>query len=105
MSSSTPPPSQTEPIAATPISSAPPPFSPVQLDPTKGSNKNIEGTSANPEDLAGLKQMEKKVDEDVAKKSKTRYLEGEVKGQWWSCTTIENELRSLEAEGFLRPGS
>ncbi|KAK1630073.1 hypothetical protein QYE76_004388 [Lolium multiflorum] len=105
MSSSNPPPSQTEPIAATLISSAPPPFSPVQLDPTKRYGKNIEGTSANLEDLAGSKQMEKKVEEVTAKKSKAQSREGEVKGQWWPCTTTEDELPSLEAEGFLQPGS
>jgi hypothetical protein len=70
MSSWTPPPSQTESISATPISSAPPPFSPIQLDPSKGTGKNIEGTSANPEDLAGSKQMEKNVEEVTTKKSK-----------------------------------
>jgi hypothetical protein len=50
--------------------------------------------------------MEKKVDEEAAKKkSKARTREGEVKGQWWPCTPTEDELHSLEAEGFLRPGS
>jgi hypothetical protein len=87
MSSSTPPPSQTEPIASIPISSTPPPFSHVQLDPTKG--------FANPEELAGSKQMEKKVEEVGAKKSKARSCEGEVKGQWWPCTTTEGEFRNL----------
>jgi hypothetical protein len=48
--------------------------------------------------------MEKKVDEVAAKKSKARTREGKVKGQWWPCTTTEDELRSLEAEGFLQPG-
>ncbi|KAK1649191.1 hypothetical protein QYE76_066996 [Lolium multiflorum] len=105
MSSSTPPPSQTEPISATPISSAPPPFSLVQLDPSKGSGKNIEGTSANPEDVASSKEMENKMEEVATKKSKARSREGEVKGKWWPCTTTEDELRSLEAEGFLQPKS
>jgi hypothetical protein len=75
------------------------------LDPSKGSGKNIEGTSANPEELAGSKEMEKKVDEAAAKKSKARSREGEAKGGWWPCTTTDNELRNLEAEGFLQPGS
>jgi hypothetical protein len=76
------------------------------LDPAKGFDKTIEGGSSNPADLAGKEQMQKKV-EDVAatKKSKARSREGKVKGQWWPCTTTENELRNLEAEGFLKPGS
>ncbi|KAK1601717.1 hypothetical protein QYE76_016438 [Lolium multiflorum] len=49
--------------------------------------------------------MEKRVEEVTAKKSKARSREGEVKGQWWPCTTTEDELRSFEAEGFLQPGS
>jgi hypothetical protein len=49
--------------------------------------------------------MEKKVEEVGAKKSKARSREGEVKGQWWPCTTTEGELRNLEAEGFLQPES
>ncbi len=65
-----------------PISSAPPPFIPVQLDPSKGSGKTIEGATSNPADLAGKKQMEKKVEEASAKKLKARSREGEVKGQW-----------------------
>ncbi|XP_051229544.2 uncharacterized protein [Lolium perenne] len=105
MSSSTPPPSMSEPIAATPISSAPPPFIPVQLDPTKDSGKNIEGTSTNPEEMAGSEQMQKKVEEAATKKSKDRSRDGEAKGKWWPCTTTETELRNLEAEGFLQPGS
>jgi hypothetical protein len=67
------------------------------LDPAKGSDKPIEEASSNPGDLAGKKQMEKKVEEAAAKKSKARSREGEVKGQWWPCTTIEDELRSFEA--------
>ncbi|KAK1626494.1 hypothetical protein QYE76_000809 [Lolium multiflorum] len=59
MSSSTPPPSS-EPIMATPFSSAPPPLVPVHLEPRKDSGKNIEGPSANPEETAGAEQMEKK---------------------------------------------
>ncbi|KAK1616520.1 hypothetical protein QYE76_022037 [Lolium multiflorum] len=89
-----------------PISSAPPPFISVQLDPTKGSDKSIEGASSNPANLAGKEQMQKKVEEVAAtKKSKARSREGEVKGQWWPCTTTEDELRIFEAEGFLQPGS
>ncbi|KAK1666404.1 hypothetical protein QYE76_054563 [Lolium multiflorum] len=49
--------------------------------------------------------MEKKLEEVAAKKSKARSRKGEVKGQWWPCTTTEDELRSLVAEGFLLPGS
>ncbi|KAK1627830.1 hypothetical protein QYE76_002145 [Lolium multiflorum] len=45
---------------ATPISSAPPPFAPVQLEHSKDSDKNIEGTSAIPEETVGADQMEKK---------------------------------------------
>jgi hypothetical protein len=62
------------------------------LDPSKGSGKNIEGTSDNPEELAGSKQMEKKAGEVATKKSKARSRKGEVKGQWWPCTTTESEL-------------
>jgi hypothetical protein len=105
MSSSTPPPSQTEPIAARPISSAPPPFILIQLDPAKGPGKTIEGATSNSEKLAGSKQMENKVEEVAAKNLKARSSEGEVKGQWWPCTTTEDELRSFEAKGFLQPGS
>jgi hypothetical protein len=50
--------------------------------------------------------MQKKVEEVIAaRKSKARTREGEVKGQWWPCTTTEDELHSLDAEGFLQPGS
>jgi hypothetical protein len=87
MSSSTPPLSQSEAIVAMPISSAPPPFIPVHLNPTKGSDKTIEGATSNPADLAGKKQMEKKVEEAATKKSKARTREGEVKGKLWPCTT------------------
>ncbi|KAK1628811.1 hypothetical protein QYE76_003126 [Lolium multiflorum] len=104
MSSSTPPPS-TEPIAATPISSAPPLFIPVQLEPSRDSGKSIEGASANPEDIAGAKQMEKKAEEAAAKKSKARKRDDTAKGKWWHCFTSEIELRNLEAEGFIKPGS
>ncbi|KAK1651347.1 hypothetical protein QYE76_069152 [Lolium multiflorum] len=83
----------------------PPPFVPVQLEPSKDSGKNIEGTSANPEETAGAEQMEKKAEESAAKKSKARTRDNEAKGKWWPCTTIETELRNLEAEGFLKPGS
>ncbi|KAK1602833.1 hypothetical protein QYE76_017006 [Lolium multiflorum] len=103
MSSSTPPPSS-EPIAAIPISSAPPPFIPMQLEPSKDSGKSIEGTSANPEDIAGAEQMEKKA-EEAAKKSKARKRDDKAKGKWWPCFTTEIELRNLEAEGFIKPGS
>ncbi|KAK1573103.1 hypothetical protein QYE76_008314 [Lolium multiflorum] len=104
MSSSTPPPT-TEPIAATPISSAPPPFITVQLEPSKDSGKIIEGTSANPEDTVGAKQMEKKAKEAAAKKSKARKRDDQAKGKWWPCFTSEIELRNLEAERFIKPGS
>ncbi|KAK1648685.1 hypothetical protein QYE76_066490 [Lolium multiflorum] len=90
---------------ATPISSAPPPFAPFQLEPTKDSGKDIEGASANPEETARAEQMEKKAEEAATKKSKARSRDSEAKGKWWPCTTTETELRNLEAEGFLRPGS
>jgi hypothetical protein len=49
--------------------------------------------------------MEKKVEEVAIKKYKARSREGEVKRQWWPCTTTKDELRSLEAETFMRPRS
>ncbi|KAK1664399.1 hypothetical protein QYE76_052558 [Lolium multiflorum] len=101
MSSMTPPPAD-EPIMATPISSAPPPFVPVQLDPTKDSGKDIEGTSAVPEKTS---EAEKKAEEMAAKKSKARQRDSESKGKWWPCTTTNIELQNLEGEGFLQPGS
>nr|XP_051211968.1 uncharacterized protein LOC127329498 [Lolium perenne] len=90
---------------ATPISSAPPPFIPVQLEPSKDFGKSIEGTSANPEDTAGAEQMEKKVEEAAAKKSKARKRDDKAKGKWCPCFTTEIELRNLEAKGFIKPGS
>jgi hypothetical protein len=56
-------------------------------------------------ELAGKERMENKVDEVATKKPKDWTCEGKVKGQWWSSTTTEDELHSLEAEGFLQPGS
>jgi hypothetical protein len=90
---------------ATPFSSAPPPLVPVHLEPQKDSGKNIEGSSANPEETAGVEQMEKKVEEAATKKSKARTRDSEAKGKWWPWFTTETELRNLEAEGFLKPGS
>ncbi|KAK1619169.1 hypothetical protein QYE76_024686 [Lolium multiflorum] len=90
---------------ATPISSAHPPLVPVHLEPRKDSRKNIEGSSANPEETAGTEQMEKKVEEATTKKSKSRKRDNEAKGKWWPCFTTETELRNLEAEGFIKPGS
>ncbi|KAK1612832.1 hypothetical protein QYE76_036505 [Lolium multiflorum] len=90
---------------ATPISSAPPPLAPIHLKPQKDSGKNIEGSSVNPEESAGTEQMEKKVEEAAAKKSKARKRDNEAKGKWWPCFTTETELRNLEAEGFIKPGS
>ncbi|KAK1561408.1 hypothetical protein QYE76_016517 [Lolium multiflorum] len=87
---------------ATPLSSAPPPFIPVQLDPTKDSGKDIEGTSAVPEKTS---EAEKKAEEMAAKKSKARQRDSESKGKWWPCTTTNIELQNLEGEGFLQPGS
>ncbi|KAK1613635.1 hypothetical protein QYE76_019152 [Lolium multiflorum] len=101
MSSMTPPPAD-EPINATPISSAPPPFIPIQLDPTKDSGKDVEGTSAIPEKTS---EAEKKAEEMAAKKSKARQRDSESKGKWWPCTTTNFELQNLEGEGFLQPGS
>ncbi|KAK1697554.1 hypothetical protein QYE76_014251 [Lolium multiflorum] len=103
MSSSTPPPTS-EPILATPISSAPPPFVPIRLDPSKDSGKETEGTSANQEKASGADQTEHKA-EEVVKKSKARQRDSEARGKWWPCTTSEMELKNLEAEGFLQPGS
>ncbi|KAK1649446.1 hypothetical protein QYE76_067251 [Lolium multiflorum] len=77
----------------------------VHLEPQKDSGKNIEGSSANPEEIAGAEQMERKVEEVATKKSKARTRDSEAKGKWWPCTTTETELRNLEAEGFLKPGS
>nr|XP_051190525.1 uncharacterized protein LOC127303857 [Lolium perenne] len=90
---------------ATPLSSAPPPFVPVQLDPTKDSGKDTEGTSALPEKTSGAEQAEKKAEEIATKKSKARQRDSESKGKWWPCTTTETELKNLEGEGFLQPGS
>jgi hypothetical protein len=90
---------------ATPISSAPPPFVPVRLESSKDSDKNIEGTSANPENIMGTEQIEKKAEEAAAKKSKARQRDNESKGKWWPCTTTDAELSNLEAEGFIKPGS
>ncbi|KAK1648177.1 hypothetical protein QYE76_065982 [Lolium multiflorum] len=104
MSSATPPPSS-EPIMATPISSAPPPFAPVQLDPTKDSGKDTEGISAIPEKASGEEQADQKAEEVAAKKSKARKRDSESKGKWWPCTTTDTELNNLEAEGFLKPKS
>ncbi|KAK1651986.1 hypothetical protein QYE76_069791 [Lolium multiflorum] len=103
MSSSTPPPTS-EPILAIPLSSAPPPFAPIRLDPSKDSGKETEGTSANPEKTSGADQTEHKA-EEVVKKSKARQRDSEAKGKWWPCTTTEMELKNLEAESFLQPGS
>jgi hypothetical protein len=103
MSSS--PPAQSEPIVAMPLSSAHPPLVPVRLDPAQGSGKTIEGTSTDPAELAGKERMDTKVEEVAIEKSKSCSRECEVKGQWWPCLTTEDELCSMEAEGFLRPGS
>ncbi|KAK1631810.1 hypothetical protein QYE76_006125 [Lolium multiflorum] len=89
---------------ATPISSAPPPFAPVRLDPSKDSGKEAEGTSAHPEKTSGAGQTEQQA-EEAAKKSKARKRDSEAKGKWWPCTTTEMELKNLEVEGFLQPGS
>ncbi|KAK1602580.1 hypothetical protein QYE76_037574 [Lolium multiflorum] len=90
---------------ATPISSAPPPFVPVKLGPSKDSGKETEGTSANPEKASGEDQAEHKAEEAAAKKSKARQRDAEAKGKWWPCTTTRTELTNLETEGFLQPGS
>ncbi|KAK1609430.1 hypothetical protein QYE76_033103 [Lolium multiflorum] len=89
---------------ATPISSAPPPFVPIRLDPSKDSGKEAEGTSAHPEKTSGAGQSEQQT-EEAAKKSKARKRDSEAKGKWWPCTTTEMELKNLESEGFLQPGS
>ncbi|KAK1696741.1 hypothetical protein QYE76_013438 [Lolium multiflorum] len=95
MSSMTPPPAD-EPINATPISSAPPPFIPFQLDPTKDSGKDVEGTSAIPEKTS---EAEKKAEEMAAKKSKARQRDSESK---------DNEMvltKALVERGFSFPPS
>ncbi|KAK1682397.1 hypothetical protein QYE76_043245 [Lolium multiflorum] len=89
---------------AIPISSAPPPFIPINLDPSKDSGKEAVGTSAHPEKTSGAGQTEHQADE-VTKKSKARKRDSEAKGKWWPCTTTEMELKNLESEGFLQPGS
>ncbi|KAK1630740.1 hypothetical protein QYE76_005055 [Lolium multiflorum] len=89
---------------ATPISSAPPPFVPIRLDPSKDSGKEAEGTTAHPEKTSGAGQTEHQA-EEVTKKSKARKRDSEAKGKWWPCTTTEMELKNLESEGFLQPGS
>ncbi|KAK1661818.1 hypothetical protein QYE76_049977 [Lolium multiflorum] len=89
---------------ATPISSAPPPFVPIRLDPSKDSGKETEGTSAHPEKTSEAGQTEQQA-EEAAKKSKARKRDSEAKGKWWPCTTTETELKNLEAEGFLQPGN
>ena len=89
---------------ATPISSAPPPFAPVKLDPPRDSGKETEGTSAHPEKTSEAGQMVQQT-EEAAKKSKARKRDSEAKGKWWPCATTEMELKNLESEGFLQPGS
>jgi hypothetical protein len=65
---------------ATPLASAPPPLIPVQLDPSQGSGKTIEGETTDPVERVGKEKMEQKVEEAAAKRSKARTREGEVKG-------------------------
>ncbi|KAK1680684.1 hypothetical protein QYE76_041532 [Lolium multiflorum] len=89
---------------ATPLSSAPPPFIPINLDPSKDSGKEVAGTSAHPEKTSGADQTEHPADEAI-KKTKARKRDSEAKGKWWPCTTTEMELKNLESEGFLQPGS
>ncbi|KAK1616694.1 hypothetical protein QYE76_022211 [Lolium multiflorum] len=81
------------------------PFVPIQLEPSKDSGKNVEGTSTNPEKTSGADQAEQKTEEAAAKKSKARQRDSESKGKWWPCTITETELNNLEAEGFLKPKS
>ena len=45
------------------------------------------------------------MEEAAAKKSKARKRDNEAKGKWWPCFTMETELRNLEAEGLIKPGS
>ncbi|KAK1617515.1 hypothetical protein QYE76_023032 [Lolium multiflorum] len=82
----------------------PPPFIPINLDPSKDSGKEAVGTSAHPEKTSGAGQTEHQADE-ATKKSKARKRDSEAKGKWWPCTTTEMELKNLESEGFLQPGS
>ncbi|KAK1666893.1 hypothetical protein QYE76_055052 [Lolium multiflorum] len=104
MSSSTPPPAQSEPIAATPITSAPPPLAPVRLDPAQGS-KPLKEPAPIRRNLLERSEWKKRWRKWPPKNPKAQSREGEVKGQWWPCSTSEDELHSLEAEDFLRPGS
>ncbi|KAK1699017.1 hypothetical protein QYE76_015714 [Lolium multiflorum] len=85
---------------ATPIFSAPPPFVPIRLDPSKDSGKETEGTSAHPEKTSGAGQSEQQT-EEAAKKSKAR--KRDWLREWWPCTTTEMEPKNLESEGFLQP--
>ncbi|KAK1574218.1 hypothetical protein QYE76_016815 [Lolium multiflorum] len=87
---------------ATPLSSAPPPFIPINLDPSKDSGKEVAGTSAHPEKTSGAGQTEHQADE-ATKKTKARKRDSEAKGKWWPCTTTEMELKNLESEGFCSP--
>ncbi|KAK1694468.1 hypothetical protein QYE76_011165 [Lolium multiflorum] len=70
----------------------------------KGFRQGGGGTSAHPEKTSGAGQTEHQV-EEVTKKSKARKRDSEAKGKWWPCTTTEMELKNLESEGFLQPGS
>ncbi|KAK1595945.1 hypothetical protein QYE76_017398 [Lolium multiflorum] len=81
----------------------PPTLAPVQLDPTKDSGKDTEGTSAIRESFREEQQRGK--EEVAAKKSKACKRDSESKGKWWPCTTTDTELNNLEAEGFLKPKS
>ncbi|KAK1613236.1 hypothetical protein QYE76_036909 [Lolium multiflorum] len=70
----------------------------------KGFRQGDWGTSAHPEKTSEAGQSEQQT-EEAAKKSKARKRDSEAKGKWWPCTTTEMELKNLESEGFLQPGS
>ncbi|KAK1696577.1 hypothetical protein QYE76_013274 [Lolium multiflorum] len=84
----------------TPISSAPPPFIPIRLDPSKDSGKEAEGTSAlrrkPPERFRSTKWKR-------SQRSRKLGSETEAKGKWWPCTTTEMELRTSSRRAFCNP--
>ncbi|KAK1641699.1 hypothetical protein QYE76_059504 [Lolium multiflorum] len=88
---------------ATPLSSAPPPFIPINLDPSKDSGKEVAGTSAHPEKPPG--RVRRSTKRTRPQRKRKLGSETPAKGKWWPCTTTEMELKNLESEGFLQPGS
>ncbi|KAK1579728.1 hypothetical protein QYE76_016749 [Lolium multiflorum] len=70
----------------------------------KGFRQGGGGDLCSPGENLRAGQTEHQV-EEVTKKSKARKRDSEAKGKWWPCTTTEMELKNLESEGFLQPGS